>query len=262
MQRRRFLSASAATGAAALSSMSAQQTAKKSILELRFYYLRNSPDQQMQRTSEVFEKIWMPAAKRAGSGPAGAFASLIGPNSPYVVILTSYPSLAVMEAAWEKMEKDQAFTKALDGWYKKPGLAYQRSESWLLRGFDSVPNIEVPPPKTDKTTRIFELRTYESNNGETLRRKIKMFDDGEVAIFRRLGLRPVFFGQTLVGGNMPNLTYLLAFDSLAHREQAWRTFIDDPEWHKLRATPGLSDAEVVSNIGSQILRPLPFSDIR
>jgi hypothetical protein len=89
-----------------------------------------------------------------------------------------------------------------------------------------------------------------------------MFDDGEIAIFRRLGLTPVFFGQTLIGANMPNLTYMLAFDNLAAREKAWQAFAQDPEWQKLRAQPGLSDAEIVSNISNSILRPLPGSDIR
>jgi hypothetical protein len=55
---------------------------------------------------------------------------------------------------------------------------------------------------------------------------------------------------------------MLAFDDLSHREQAWKAFAGDPEWQKLRATPGLSDAEIVSNISSAILRPLPFSPIR
>ncbi len=91
---------------------------------------------------------------------------------------------------------------------------------------------------------------------------MKMFDDGEIAIFRRTGLLPVFFGETIVGRNMPNLTYMVAFDDLAARENNWRTFANDPEWLKLRATPGLSDAEIVSNISNYLVRPTPFSDIR
>jgi hypothetical protein len=110
--------------------------------------------------------------------------------------------------------------------------------------------------------RIFELRMYEANNRKASRRKIRMFDGGEIAIFRRLGMTPVFFGETIVGAKMPNLVYMLAFDDLAHREKAWRAFGSDPEWQKLRAMPGLSDAEIVSNISSSILRPLPFSPIR
>jgi hypothetical protein len=125
-----------------------------------------------------------------------------------------------------------------------------------------MPAIEPPPTAGRPAARIFELRTYESNNLLTLRRKIKMFDDGEIAIFRRLGMSPVFFGQTLIGGNMPSLTYMLAFDNLAAREKAWQAFSQDAEWQKMRVQPGLSDAQIVSNISNSILRPLPGSDIR
>ena len=75
-----------------------------------------------------------------------------------------------------------------------------------------------------------------------------MFEDGEAAIFKRLGMQTVLFGRTIAGRNMPSLTYMLGYDDMAHREKLWGDFGRDPEWQKLRATPGLSDAEIVSNI--------------
>jgi hypothetical protein len=89
-----------------------------------------------------------------------------------------------------------------------------------------------------------------------------MFDDAEIKIFRRCGMLPVFFGETLIGRNLPNLTYMLAYDDLAARDKVWKMFGADPEWQKLRSTPGLTDPEIVSNISNAILRPLPFSPIR
>ena len=140
-------------------------------------------------------------------------------------------------------------------------LSYIRMESSLLRGFRTMPAIAVPP--AGRAPRIFELRTYESNNLKAGKRKVKMFDDdGEIDIFRRCGMLPVFFGETIVGSAMPNLTYMLAFDDLAARDKAWRAFGSDPGWQKLRARPELSDALLVSNISNAILRPLPFSQIR
>jgi len=38
-----------------------------------------------------------------------------------------------------------------------------------------------------------------------------------IAIFRRAGLQPVFFGETLIGAKMPNLTYMLVFENMAAR---------------------------------------------
>ena len=132
----------------------------------------------------------------------------------------------------------------------------------LLRAFDGIPSIDVPPTDAKRAARLFELRTYESMNEKAGRRKIKMFEDGEAAIFKRLGMATVFFGQTIAGTNMPSLTYMLGYDDLAARDTLWKAFGSDPEWQKLRAQPGLADAEIVSNISNTLLRPLPFSPIR
>jgi hypothetical protein len=84
---------------------------------------------------------------------------------------------------------------------------------------------------------------------------------GELAIFRRTGLRPVFFGNNLIGDRLPSFTYMLTFDDMAAREKNWAAFIDDPEWKTLRAKPGYTDAEIVSNITPIVLRPTAYSQI-
>ena len=53
-----------------------------------------------------------------------------------------------------------------------------------------------------------------------------MFNKGELAIFRRVGLTPVFFGETVVGGAKPTLTYLLVFPDDEGRKAAWNRFRD------------------------------------
>ena len=50
---------------------------------------------------------------------------------------------------------------------------------------------------------------------------------GEIAIFRKVGMTPVFFGQTVAGRNLPNLTYMIGYDDLAARERAWKAFGGD-----------------------------------
>ena len=248
------------TSAGAAASLPAAAAAsKKGIFELRLFRLRNSADNQAPRVSDFLKNAILPAAQRNGFGPVGAFRNLIGgAEGPFIMLLTGYPSLA----AWEKLGADSEFVKQVEAFNAQPGLNYIRMESSLLRGFDSMPSIEVPPTDAKRLGRIFEVRTYESNNLGTLRRKMKMFDDGEIGIFRRVGMQPVFFGETIVGRNMPNLTYMLGYDDLAHRDKTWRAFGGDPEWQKMRALPGLSDAEVVSNITNFLVSPLPFSPIR
>lgn len=255
MNRRHLITAAAALGVPSFGA-----PMKNAFFELRFIRLRNGS--QVQRASEFFGRYYLPAAQRAGAGPFGFFSALIADQSPFVLALSSYPSLAAMETALEKMAADKEYRKGFDE-YNSPGeLSYIRMESSLLRAFDSIPNIEVPPPAASRAPRIFELRTYESNNLKASKTKIKMFNDAEIKIFRRSGMLPVFFGETLIGKNMPNLTYMLAYDDWESRDKVWKKFGADPEWQKLRSTPGLTDAEIVSNISNALLRPLPFSPIR
>ncbi|MBI4873418.1 MAG: NIPSNAP family protein [Acidobacteria bacterium] len=260
MNRRTFALTSAGAAAAASASAAAS---RKGIFELRFFKLRNTAENQSQRLSELLRNAVLPAAQRAGIGPIGAFRNTMGGGEgPFVLLLMGFPSLAGMEAAREKLEADKEYAKQLEAFHALPGLSYMRMENSLLRGFDSMPSIEVPPTEAKRPARVFEIRQYESNTMATLRRKMKMFDDGEIGIFRRVGMQPVFFGETIVGRNLPNLTYMLGYDDLAHREKTWRAFGGDPEWQKLRATPGLSDVEVVSNITNYLVSPMPFSQIR
>ena len=89
-----------------------------------------------------------------------------------------------------------------------------------------------------------------------------MFNGGEMQIFQKLGLRPVFFGETIVGPKMPNLLYMLSYDDLTAREKLWHDFVTSPDWKKLSAPPELHDDKIVTNITNSLLRPLSFSLIR
>jgi hypothetical protein len=260
MNRRNFLGAAAVSGVAGAAPSAAS---KGAIFELIRIQLRNGPQNQKQRTQDFLKNAVLPATQRAGIGPVAFFASgTIAQETPFLLAVLSYPSLAAMEIMDQKLEDDGAYQKAYDEFYSSAELNYERIEISLLRGFDSFPYMVPPPVDAKRPPRLFELRTYESNNSKTLARKIKMFGDGEIAIFKHCGLLPVFFGQTIVGRNMPNLTYMLAYDDWASREKVWKTFLADPEWQKLRSQPGFSDMEVVSNITNSLLAPLPFSPVR
>ena len=234
------------------------QTLKRQYYELRTLQMRNGA--QPERANEFLSKHFLPAAKRAGMGPLGVFNAVIAEGSPFFTLLLTYPSFADAEHMHDKMLADSAYTTAADGWHKSMDPGYSRYESTLLRGFEGHPQLTMPPES--KTGHIFELRTYESNSELSLKKKIAMFNAGEAGIFQRLGMNPVFFGEAIVGAKLPHLTYMLAYDDLAARDRVWKAFGADPEWQKLRAMPGLSDAEIVSNISNAILRPAAYSEIR
>jgi len=257
MKRRNFMTASAAAGLAAAAPAAAPPNW---FFHLNYFYMRTGS--QVERTTQYLSGAFLPAAKRAGLAPVGFFSPVVGERSPFILSLAGYPSLGAVETVHDKFAEDKEYQKGFDEYNNIQDPPYVRMESTLLRAFNGMPSLEVPASDGKRAARIFEMRTYESVNEKASRRKIKMFEDGEIAIFRRLGMTPVFFGQTMVGRNLPSLTYMLTFDDLAARERLWRNFGSDPEWQKLRTQPGLNDAEIVSNISNAILRPLAFSPIR
>lgn len=247
-----------AAATAGLAGSSAAAATPNAFLELRYYHMRTGS--QTGRTANFLSKYFLPAAQRLGIGPVGFFEAAIAEGSPFILALVSYPSAVAFAASAARMAADKEFQQGFDEYNSMTELSYIRMDNSLLRAFDTMPSVAVPPPGPHG--RIFELRTYESNNVKAAERKIRMFNEGEAAIFKRLGMAPVFFGETLVGRNLPNLTYMLSFESLAARDKLWGDFGGDPEWKKLRAQPGYADAEIVSNISNAILRPLEFSPIR
>jgi hypothetical protein len=254
------MTAAAAGLASSAADSSAETPPAPQYFLLRYYYMRSGP--QLDRTTKFLSSGFLPAAKRAGAKTLGFFSPVIGPQSPFILSLAVYPSMAAIEASESRLAADKDFQKAAEDYDVIGDPAYVRTETTLLRAFDGIPELTPPPADGKRAARFFEMRTYESPNQKAGRRKIKMFEDGEAGVFRRLGMAPVFFGQTLFGHDLPSLTYMLSFDDLASRELLWKAFGADPEWQKLRAQPGLSDAEIVSNISNQILRPLAFSEIR
>jgi len=122
---------------------------------------------------------------------------------------------------------------------------YARIDSSLLVPIEGMPRLARPDTSRP---RLLNLRVYESHNERAARKKVEMFNKGELAIFRRVGLTPVFFAETVVGASMPNLTYLLVFPDDDARAAAWARFGADPEWQKLRAIPEYADKEIVSRI--------------
>ena len=269
MKRRGFLVSSLAASAlaGATTSVDASTTeaepeaAGREYYELRIYRLRRGPQQQM--IDGFFRDAAIPAMNRLGIKPVGVFNTTIGPGSPTLYVIAPYPSIESAVTIHDRVAADPEYLQAGAAFINATSAepAYMRMESFLLGAFAGMPKLELPPGTAENKPRIFELRTYESHSRKAHRTKMQMFNSAEIAIFRRTGLRAVFFGDTMVGSGMPSLTYMLAFADMEERTRNWAAFVADPEWKKLSTTPGYTDVETVSNITNVILTPTPYSQI-
>ena len=263
MHRRELLAGLAASALAAQPQTNIQNL-PNTFLELKTWRLHNSAEGQAARLADYLEVGLTPALKATGSELIGAFSSVIGPDTPYYVSLAQYPSLAAFQNSIIQLASDPVHQRELKKLSAASPFPFVRVDSSLLRSFDGFPAAALPDPsvKEKRAPRIFEMRTYESHSYYTLARKVGMFNNGESQIFERLQMRPVFFGETIVGPRQPNLTYMLSFDDLAARDNLWHQFGTDPQWKTLSSQAELKDSEIVVNISNTILRPLTFSLIR
>ncbi|PYL00223.1 MAG: NIPSNAP family containing protein [Verrucomicrobia bacterium] len=268
MKRREFLKSSlAATSVAGLTSVLETSAAEpganaaREFYELRLYHLRRGPKQKL--FDDFYREAAIPAMNRAGVGPVGVFNLAYGPDNPTLYVLIPHKTIESFGTSLDRVRSDTDYQKAGAGFINAAATdpSYVRVESSLMAAFAAIPKLEVPVLAKENQPRLFELRTYESHSKKANKKKIEMFNNGEIAIFRRTGLQPVFFGETLIGAKMPNLTYMLVFENIAAREKNWGAFIADPEWKKLSSTPGYTDAEIVSNISNVFLRPAAYSQI-
>lgn len=267
MERRKFVKASllgcslAAGLVPAVSAASKvykdKSRASEEFYELRVYTLKSEAQQKL--VEDYFQNAAIPALNRLGSKAVGVFRELKPEGVTKIYAIIPYKSLADFAKVQDELSKDAAYNKAGAAYLTAPAVApaYERIESSLLKAFTQMPEIAVP----EKKPRIFELRRYESASESAGKKKIEMFNKGEIDIFKRTGLTPVFFGEAIIGEARPNLTYMITFDDMPEHDRNWKTFGSDPEWKKLSGMPEYANAKIVSHITASFLTPTPFSQI-
>lgn len=232
-------------------------TGSREFYQLRKYELRNGP--QTANAQKYFKEALIPALNRMGMAQVGTFQVSIGPETPTYYVLIPSNSPEALLTLNMKLAADAEFSKAAADFWGAPATApaFQREEVSMMAAFNGFPKLTAPKPGK----RIFQLRTYESPSFAAHLKKVEMFETGEIAIFQKNGLNPVFFAHNLTGTRLPSLTYMLTFADVAELNAHWSAFGSDPAWKELSHKPGYTDPEIVNNITNLYLGPLASSQI-
>ena len=266
MKRRTFLTTSAALGMTPVMGMTAPGSPEPSAAagQQYFEWIRyHLPVGNRQGwVAEYYRNVAIPALNKAGVGNVGVFNVNRGPNDPTLHVIIPHPSLESVVTLNDRLLDDQSFVEEGGRFLKSPlsEMAFVSMEKTILKAFTQLPELVVPTQKKANRPRIFQVRTYESPSLTAAKRKIHMFNEGgEIEIFKKTGLQPVLFGETIAGDRMPSLVYILAFDDFADMDKGWSAFRDDPAWKKLSGDPFY--AETVSRINDWIWTPASCSQI-
>ncbi len=236
------------------------QSNKQFFYELIRYEIINNS--QMHKIEDYWNKAAIPAFNRIGVKKIGVFKPMYAAHGLDLFVIIPHQSLALYSSAWDQLEKDKEYTKAAASFVNrsKEEPIFFRYSTTLLKAFTKMPNIEIPAHIVGNSSRIFEMRTYESHSRHDSKMKIEMFNEGgEIALFRKTGLHPVFFGETVAGKKMPNLVYMLGFENLLERDNNWNKFVSSEGWENMKDIPKYKDT--VSGITDVILRPTAYSQM-
>ncbi len=106
---------------------------------------------------------------------------------------------------------------------------------------------------------LFEYRVYEAVPGR-LPDLNKRFLNHTLGFFEKHGIQVVGFWEA-VAGTTNELHYILRYDSLAHREQAWDAFGRDEGWLAVRAETE-ANGPIVARVRNQFWRPTAYSPLQ
>jgi len=264
MKRREFIKGSlAASTLAGVSSLAVAaekgQMAQRDYYELRAYRLKAGAKHEL--LDSYLEKAAIPAWNRLGIKSVGVFTEMEPKDGSAVWVLVPHPSLESFSTAWSKLHADPEYQKSGAGYLQtaKTDPAFDRIDSWLLLAFEGMPRLEVPALTREKKQRVFEMRTYESYSELKALKKVKMFNSGEIEVMKEVNLSPVFYGQALIGRDLPHLTYMLCGENKDLHKKHFGDFGKHPTWDKLKNDPEYADT--VSKITSRFLEPVSYSQI-
>ncbi len=233
----------------------AQSAPATEIYEWRIYTLADEAGGAL--LDEFFRDHLIPAYNRYGV-EVGVFA----PAADYRefpaggrYMLVAWPDMETFHRVSRQVRDDAGLATGGAGYFdasaKKP--AYTNVETYLCEQLSHGPKFSRPGAGRE----LLEFRVYRSPNMEANERKIKMFEQGEIATFDKTGVNGVFYGRTLAGPRMASLAYLTWYTGAEARREAWDKFGAHPDWVAMRGLPQYANTATDNTI--RLLTPMPWS---
>lgn len=219
MNRRSWLSSLGVSAAGSLAGFCAgaeSQAGQRSwVLSLESFRVNHAD--QMPRLHSYLGGTFLPLLAQIHRGPKMFLEAIVAPHTPQVLFLAAF-------ASFDEMIEIRGKVAAHPG-IQRARADLESGESQILISYADFPQFHDGPARRRG---IFELRSY---HAPAWRDKPPT---AAGAAFRRAGMDPIL-AASAAGEHLPRFTYLVPFENLAVREQAWARLGADPEWGGLEA---------------------------
>jgi hypothetical protein len=236
-----------------LFSISYGQNTDTRLYELRIYYTENG---RMDALVQRFANHTLNLFKKHGITNVGYWIATADPNK--MLYILSYPNREARDASWKAFGNDPDWKKARED-SEKDGKIVAKVESIFMNTTDFSPTVKKKDIK--KAERTFELRTYYMLPNR-LPNILARFKNHTMKLFENHGMTNIAYWVTVEkDGSQAKLVYILAHKSEEAGKASFGTFVNDPEWIKVR-DDSEKDGKIVEKIESVYMKPTAFSKIK
>jgi len=234
---------------------------KQQYFEVRIYRIADKAQEAL--IDSYLKDAFLPALHRAGIPTVGVFKPIETDTAfgKLVYVFIPYNTIDQYADLPDKLGKDKVYSLAgkafIDAPYNQP--PFVRYESILSKAFTHMPQFKAPTYTTPPSERIYEYRSYESATEAKAAKKREMFNEGgEIDIFKSIGANPVFWGEVLMGSQMPRLIYMTTYSDMKSHDDHWTAFRNHPDWKRILSMEEYRNT--TSKTRAYLLHPTSYSD--
>ena len=196
--------------------------------------------------------------KRHGIDDFVYWTHLVGGHNDELVYFCRFDDATHRAAAWKSFATDPDWQKVFKESHEKAGRPLTEwIDNRFLAPTDFHPADHGGP---SDAPRIFEWRSYIAAPGK-MPVLLDRFRNHALRKFAQHGLTSIGYWLNTVGGPNDELVYVLAFDDLAQRDQAWAAFVADEEWRAVRAGTN-KDGNIIARLSNKLLVPTNYSPLQ
>lgn len=175
---------------------------------------------EMEHLRSYIGDTLLPCMDQLRNTPKMCLEAIVAPHTPQTLLLTVYSSFNEMLEERARIASDPRVRRARAGIESSQVLDDVRSQVLIV----SEESVRFPVESAFVKSGLFEVRTWHA----------PAWRDGAApevsSVLRRLGIDPIVAGATVAGEHLPRFTYVVPFESMAARQQAWDRLDGDAQW--------------------------------
>lgn len=227
------------------------------VYELRIY---TAAEGKWDKLLNRFKEHTVQLFEKHGMTNVGYWQPLEG-DEPKLYYILSYKDADARAKAWKDFLTDPDWKAAYKA-SEADGKLTSKIESQILTATDFSPALDI----SDKSPRVFELRTYTATPGN-LPNLLARFRDHTVKLFEKHGMTNI--GYWVPASMQPEkevtLIYLLAHKDRDAAKASFAAFGKDPAWQEARKASevnGGGPLTIKGGVQSLFLKPVEFSKLK